>query len=104
MNDNSYLANKCDVNVWHKRLGHPCERIMRHVFKSLNWNGNFNDFSFCKDFHFGKHHQGHFSSSQLRASKPLELVHTDLWGPTPILSREWFRYYVHFINDHSKYT
>lgn len=77
---------------------------MKIVFKTLNVNGDFHNFSFCKDCHYGKHHQGHFPMSQSRAKKPLELIHSDVWGPAPILSREGFKYYIHFVDDHTRYT
>ena len=32
----------------------------------------------------------------------LELVHTDLWGPSPVTSLEGSRYYITFIDDLSK--
>ena len=32
----------------------------------------------------------------------LELVHTDLWGPSPVASLGDSRYYISFINDLSK--
>lgn len=103
-NNTSFLVNKLDTDMWHKRLGHPCEKIMKIVFKTLNVNGDFHNFSFCKDCHYGKHHQGHFPMSQSRAKKPLELIHSDVWGPAPILSREGFKYYIHFVDDHTRYT
>ena len=45
-----------------------------------------------------------FPSSQSHALKPLELVHTDLWGPAPIQSISGFKYYIHFVDDISRYT
>ena len=38
---------------------------------------------------------------KLKATK-LELVHTNLWGPSPIASLEGFRYYITFIDDSSR--
>ncbi|GAU17915.1 hypothetical protein TSUD_330400, partial [Trifolium subterraneum] len=34
----------------------------------------------------------------------LELVHTDVWGPAPIISSSGFKYYVHFIDDFTRFT
>lgn len=58
-NNIGFQVNKIDVDMWHKRLGHPCEKIMRNVFKYLHLSGNFLEFAFCKHCNFGKHHQGH---------------------------------------------
>ncbi|KAL4017234.1 hypothetical protein IC575_024912 [Cucumis melo] len=35
---------------------------------------------------------------------PLELVHNDVWGPSPIISSNGNRYYVSFIDSFSKFT
>lgn len=39
-----------------------------------------------------------------KSTKPLELIHSDVWGPAPILSHFGFSYYLIFIDDFSKYT
>jgi hypothetical protein len=31
-------------------------------------------------------------------------VHSDVWGPTPLISHNSFRYYVLFINDYTRFT
>ena len=33
---------------------------------------------------------------------PLEVVHTDVWGPTKTASIHGCRYYVSFIDDHTR--
>ncbi len=33
-----------------------------------------------------------------------EEIHTDLWGPSPLLSLGSHKYYVTFTNDHTRYT
>ena len=33
---------------------------------------------------------------------PLEVVHTDVWGPTKTASIHGYRYYVSFIDDHTR--
>ena len=37
----------------------------------------------------------------LKAEK-LELIHTDLWGPSPVASLGGSRYYITFIDDSSR--
>ena len=39
-----------------------------------------------------------------RASSPFELVHFDVWGPCPIISKTGFRYFVTFVDDYSRMT
>ena len=39
-----------------------------------------------------------------RASAPFELVHSDVWGPCPMVSLIRFWYFVTFIDDYSRIT
>jgi histone deacetylase 1/2 len=38
------------------------------------------------------------------ASKPLELIHTDLWGPVMLKSTSRAKYFILFLDDYSRYT
>lgn len=95
--------NKIDIYVWHKRLSHPCEKTMKYMFKTLNLNFYMYDLSFYENCHFGKHKHSHFLISNIRVSKFLELVHSNLWGPTSIISREGFKYCLHFLDVYTKF-
>jgi transposase InsO family protein len=45
-----------------------------------------------------------FCDSVSVTSKPLELVHSDVWGPAPITACNGTRYYVSFIDDFTRFT
>jgi hypothetical protein len=45
-----------------------------------------------------------FSLSSASATCPLALIYTDVRGPTPVISRYGFKYYVSFLDAYSKYT
>jgi hypothetical protein len=34
---------------------------------------------------------------------PLELIHSDVWGPAPIFV-DGYKYYIDFIDDFTKFT
>ena len=61
-------------------------------------------FTFCEACQFGKLHLLPFKCSSSHATGILDLIHTDVWGPAPILSSSGFKYYVHFIDDFSRFT
>ena len=49
----------------------------------------------------GKQHIVAFSTSQCKTKGLLDLIHTDVWGPSPVASIRGARYYVTFIDDFS---
>lgn len=49
-------------------------------------------------------HKLPFGLSNFISSAPLELVHSDIWGPTPVTSSLGHRFYIHFIDDFSKFS
>jgi histone deacetylase 1/2 len=90
---------------WHRKLGHPNNKVLEKVLKNCNVKTSPNDhFSFCEACQFGKLHLLPFKSSSSHAKEPLDLIYSDVWGPAPILSPSNFKYYVHFIDDFSRFT
>lgn len=57
----------------------------------------------CDACQLGKSSHLSFSDSQFVATRPLQRVHCDLWGPSPVLSVQGFKYYVIFIDHWSRY-
>jgi len=44
-----------------------------------------------------------FNRSFSVSSLPFDLIYSDVWGPSPINIKRGSRYYVSFINDHTRY-
>ena len=45
-----------------------------------------------------------FGDSTLESKGPLDLIYTDVWGPSPINSADGFYYYVIFVDHFTKYV
>ena len=45
-----------------------------------------------------------FPMSLSTSLTPLDLIHSDVWGPSPIISSNGNRYYVSFIDNFNKFT
>ena len=98
------------ISLFHRRFGHPHHDVLIHLLKNekiINLSTNFiKQFAqqICEACQMGKVHRLHFPVVETKTSHILELIHTDLWGPSPIPSRSGYIYYISFVDDFSRYT
>ena len=91
--------------VWHRRLGHTNMEVLQHLSKSLAIVMNKTSSRLCCDAcHLGKSSKLPFVNSDSVSSRPLQKIHSNLWGPSPVVSSQGFKYYVIFIDDYSRFT
>jgi transposase InsO family protein len=57
----------------------------------------------CEACKAGKMHANPFLSSSSRASKPLQLVHSDVHGPVKVPTVQGYHFWITFIDDHSHF-
>ena len=92
--------------LWHRRMAHlhhPALGLLRHMVTSLP------EFStgqspVCRGCALGKYTKTVFSSSDSRLAGTLDLIHSDLCRPMSSVSFRGYKYYVTFIDDHSRNT
>ena len=81
--------------LWHLRLGHPSSNVLRLVLNHCKIPiSNKNVFEFCTACCVGKSHRLPASLSETVYNQPLELIHSDLWSPAYIPSKNGFYYYM----------
>ena len=57
----------------------------------------------CESCQYVKLLRMHLSSRfNKQASAPFELIHSDVWGPCPVMSPTGFKYFVTFVDDFSR--
>lgn len=68
--------------LWHYRLSHVSDSYLSLLSNTLS-HFTSNKIFFCGICPFTKLHCLHFPSSLHKTTKPFEIVHCDLWGPSP---------------------
>ena len=58
----------------------------------------------CEVCEFSKHKRVSFLASNKRSSIPFYLIHSDIWGPSPILNVSRAKWFVSFIDDCARIT
>ncbi|KAI0522751.1 hypothetical protein KFK09_005136 [Dendrobium nobile] len=101
---NAYSATVASSTPWHDRLGHPNKNILHSIAlsnKSLHIDSQNKS---CTSCNLSKGHKLSFERSITRKKNLLELVHSDIWGPAPVISHSGFQYYVRFVDNFSRFT
>ena len=106
---NSATSSSCNaqhvVALWHNRLGHPNRMGLNKELTRLNLHSlSHTTPLFCDACQSGKLHQHSFPLSYQHTTKPFQIVHSDVWGPSPHLSLDGNKYYVSFVDDFTRYT
>ena len=97
-----------DWDLWHRRLCHHHlagvkKLLSGNLVKGFRLDSQAEPDPVCEACKAGKMHADPFPSSPSRASAPLQLVHTDLHGPVKVPTTQGYRYWVTFIDDHSRF-
>ena len=83
----------------HRRLGHPSLSLLKKLYHRFSSLSSFN----CESYQYAKLPRVHLSPRvNKRPSAPFELVHSNVWGPCPIMSHTGFKYFVTFVDDFSR--
>ena len=104
---NAYILNNTEsFEHWHSAFGHVNSSVFRHQTfyedgSLLHIPPKSYDCSSCS-LAKSTHHVP--SQSTSHASKPLELIYSDLSGKVPVLSLGGFYYYLTFVDDFTHYA
>jgi hypothetical protein len=112
--ENNYLSLHTDVGMkrslmdqssallWHRRLGYiSIERIKRLVNDGVLKALDFTNLGTCVDCIKGKQTTKTTKGAK-RSYEILEIIHTDICGPFPTPCLNGQRYFISFIDDHTR--
>ena len=98
-----FTTSEQDCMLWHFRLGHPNFQYMKHLFPHLFSKVEMTTLS-CDVCIQAKQHRVSFPSQPYKPTQPFTLVHSDVWGPSKITTSSGKRWFVTFIDDHTRLT
>jgi hypothetical protein len=104
LNNNHVLLTNQASSLWHSRLVHCSPAVVTALHNKNKIISTSSKVSLCTDCCKAKAHKLQFSNSLTVTTAPLQLVHTDLWGPSPITSNSGNRYYIMFTDDFSRFS
>lgn len=90
--------------LWHNKLGHPSPSLFQSLIKQFNLHVSFHGTLDCSCCHMAKSHKLPFPLSDSKTTAPFQLVHMDVWGPSPVASNKGFRYFLLVIDDFTRYN
>ncbi|KAG8634434.1 hypothetical protein MANES_17G033205v8 [Manihot esculenta] len=109
------LDMKCFVSIsdnswiWHRRLSHPSMDLLKNLSKDELVDGlpkiKYKKDKVCDACQMGKQVKSSFKSiNKVISSRPLQLLHMDLFGPTRVASLGGMHYGFVIVDDYSRYT
>jgi hypothetical protein len=95
-----------DLTLWHHRLCHHHlagvkKLLSGNLVMALKLDSRADSDLVCEACKAGKMHANPFPISHSRASRPLQLVHSDVHGPLKVSTQQGYHYWITFIDDHS---
>ncbi|KAD6794434.1 hypothetical protein E3N88_05330 [Mikania micrantha] len=95
------LSKSQEYSMWHSRLGHPSDEVLKVLKNYLNIETTTNT-SPCEICHKAKQTRNPFPLSDHVSKQVGDLVHLDLWGPYKVTSFEGFKYFLTIVDDYSR--
>lgn len=90
-----------EIMLWHRRLGHPSFSYLQKLFPGLFKNKKPVQFQ-CEVYELAKHQRSVFHSRPYKKSRPFSLIQSDIWGPSCVQNLSNTRWFITFIDDHSR--
>uniref|UniRef100_A0A2N9IBP1 Integrase catalytic domain-containing protein n=1 Tax=Fagus sylvatica TaxID=28930 RepID=A0A2N9IBP1_FAGSY len=89
--------------LWHRRLGHASFGYLQKLFPQFFSQLTVSDFK-CDICEMAKSHRVPFPISMNKSPVPFMVIHSDVWGPANTSSLSGARWFVSFIDDHTRMT
>ncbi len=104
------ISHALPLSVWHRRLGHLNNSYVEQLSKKDMVDGMVHEASVypekdCEACILGKMQRKSLpKQSEHRATRPYEVIHTDVCGPMQVKSKGGSEYLLTFTDDYSRYA
>ncbi|KAL4033294.1 hypothetical protein IC575_006381 [Cucumis melo] len=98
-----FSTSEHDFTLWHFRLGHPNFTYMKYLFPHLFPKIDVSLLS-CDVCIRAKQHRVSFPSQPYKPTQPFTLIHSDVWGPSKVITSSEKQWFITFIDDHTRLT
>uniref|UniRef100_A0ACD5WAE1 Uncharacterized protein n=1 Tax=Avena sativa TaxID=4498 RepID=A0ACD5WAE1_AVESA len=86
-----------ELLLQHRRLGHLSFVTMSQLYPDL-YSKVSKEKLVCDACQYGKQTRSSYSSPDNRSDVPLQTIHSDVWGPSGVVSLNGYHYFVTFID------
>jgi hypothetical protein len=97
-------ASVFPLSLWHLRLGHVSVQKLRTLISSGFLGQVKHDSVDCVSCQLAKQPALSFNNSDSFSHASFDLIHSDIWGPSPTATVGGSKYFVIFVDDFSRYT
>jgi hypothetical protein len=107
-NEKCFLGKEDESWLWHRRMGHiHFDNLVkvkkREAVREMPWITKPTN-TLCKQCQQGKNTKTRFKSKEYSVTRPLEIVHTNLVGPTTTKGLKGDKYFMLLVDDHTRMT
>ena len=92
------------LSLWHLCLGHVSVQKLHSLISSSFLGQVKHDSVDCVSYQLAKQPALSFNNSDSFCHASFDLIHSDIWGPSPTATIGGSKYFVIFVNDFSRYT
>ena len=96
------IATLSDYTLWHRRMGHTHQRVIKHLGKKHGRWPSSNHRSTSQGCEKGKSKRLPFPTLKSRAKQPLDLIHSNL-DEMPVLSIGGYKYTTTYLDNYSSF-
>ncbi|KAJ8736818.1 hypothetical protein PYW07_000089 [Mythimna separata] len=100
----NFITSNKNNNFWHRALAHTSISKTQKIVNGINTKHSDNNDDTCEVCARAKLCRKPFNTERYRASRPLEIVHSDICGPIGTDTYDGYKYFITFLDDYTHFA